>query len=151
MLLGFGCRIRHPFFPGLPAIPAGSTRGSSLVLAGTVADLIAAARRGAIVRRAIYVLIRPGEPFLADAGRDRLWEAFGVPTFAVVLDAAGRPAAWECEAQSGLHRAASALPLDLNYTARLELSPCECGRPGERVFLEEPAELAIAANAAPRR
>jgi hypothetical protein len=151
MLLGFGFRIRHPFFPGLPAIPAGSARGRSLALAGTVAELMAAARRGVVVRRAIYVLIRPGEPFLADAGRDHLWEAFGVPAFALVLDAAGHPTAWECEAQNGLHRAAAALPAGLNYTARLEQSPCECGRPGERVFFEEPTELAIAADAAPRR
>jgi hypothetical protein len=150
-MLGFGSRIRHPFFPGLPAIPAGSARGRSLALAGTVEELMAAARRGVVVRRAIYVLIRPDEPFLADAHRDRLWEAFGVPAFALVLDAAGRPAAWECETQNGLHRAAAALPPDFNHTVRLELSPCECGRPGERVFFEEPAELAIAADVAPRR
>ncbi len=91
----------------------------------------------------------PDSPFLSDSDRDILWEAFQVPAFACLLDGDGRLVGYECEAQDGLH-IATICPTDtrrmfisnedsiLGYRLPLdqtvvESSPCECGRPGQRL------------------
>ena len=113
----FRRRIRHPFFPDLAAEPAAAARGRRKALAGTFSDLARAAARGARARRAVYVLTREGTP-LSDGERDELWRLFEVPIYAL-MERGGRVAAWECEAQNGLHVAEGG-----------EEGACACGRPG---------------------
>ena len=59
--------------------------------------------------------------------REQLWNWFGVPSFVLVLDAHGRLAAYECEAENEFHVKHA---LD-NVTAGQNL--CACGRPGPRI------------------
>jgi hypothetical protein len=113
----FRRRIRHPFFPDLAAEPAAEARGRSKALAGTVGELSRAAARGVEARRAVYVLTSENEA-LSDGERDELWRLFQVPVYAL-LQRGGQVAAWECEAQSGMHFAEGG-----------DGSSCACGRPG---------------------
>jgi hypothetical protein len=62
-----------------------------------------------------------------------------VPVFALLLDREGQLAGWECEAQGGLHLG-EAWAGETLWACRLlarggvlESSPCECGRPGQRL------------------
>ena len=57
--------------------------------------------------------------------RDRLWQIFEVPVYGLLLDQKGKVLAYECEAQNGLHVAATA--------GEVQYSPCDCGRPGSRI------------------
>jgi len=116
-LFPFRRRIRHPFFPDLAAEPASAARGRSKALAGTFAELAGAAARGVEARRAVFVLTRESEP-LSAGERDELWRLFQVPVYAL-LECGGRIAAWECEAQNGLHVSDGG-----------GVSACACGRPG---------------------
>ena len=117
----FRRRIRHPFFPDLAADPAAEARGRAKALAGTFGELAHAAARGVEARRAVYVLTGEGE-LLSDGERDELWRLFQVPVYALLVEPGGRVAAWECEAQNGLH--------DAEGGAEGE---CACGRPGVRL------------------
>jgi hypothetical protein len=110
-------KIRHPFFPDVAAEPAAAARGRRKALAGTFGELLGAAARGAEARRAVYVLTSEHTP-LSDGERDELWRLFEVPVYALI-ERDGRVAAWECEAQNGLHGSGIA-----------EKSACACGRPG---------------------
>lgn len=113
----FRRRIRHPFFPALPAYPAAHARGRTLALAGTFPELSAAAARGAKPKRAIYVLTGQ-DHCLSEEEREQLWYLFGVPIY-TLWQRGGRVEAWECEAQRGLHTAEN--------TGEVI---CACGRPG---------------------
>jgi hypothetical protein len=113
----FRKRVTHPFFPNLAARPAASARGESKALAGTFRELAGAAARGAVARRAVYVLTTEGEP-LSDGQRDEVWRRFQVPVYALVVEDGGSVIAWECEAQKGLHGAGG------------DAEACACGRPG---------------------
>lgn len=127
MQLGLGPRIRHPLFPGLHAIPARDSSTCSTALHGTFQELLRAARKGARVRRAVFLTCTEGEPLPAEAERNTLWELFRVPVFAVLLDRKGRVLAYECEAQSGMH-------LNGRYAAALaDTVVCDCGRPGRKL------------------
>jgi hypothetical protein len=130
MHVGFRSSIRHPLYPGFPAVPAAGASGRCATLAGTFEELAHAARAGARAERAVFVLNRAGAPFLAERERDQLWEMFGTPTFALLLDGDNRVVAYECELQRGLHIAAGPAP-----AGELETEPCECGRPGPRLFI----------------
>jgi hypothetical protein len=113
----FRRRIRHPFFPDLAAEFAACAQGRRTALAGTFSELTGAAARGVAARRAVYVLTSDGAP-LSAGERDELWRLFEVPVYAL-LERGGRVAAWECEAQNGLHIAEGG-----------DGSACACGRPG---------------------
>jgi hypothetical protein len=117
----FRRRIRHPFFPDLAADEATDARGQSKALAGTFDELASAAARGAQARRAVYVVTSENDP-LSDGDRDELWRLFEVPVYAL-LKRGDRVAAWECEAQNGLHIAEGG-----------DDGGCACGRRGAKVM-----------------
>lgn len=119
--------LRHPFYPELPATPALTATGRHTVLAGTFKELEQAAMRGAGASHAIFVLQSEHTPPATVRQRNRLWEWFQVPVYVMVLDAGGRPAAYECEAQEGLHVALQ------TPAAGLDTGLCPCGRPGPRL------------------
>ena len=118
----FRPRIRHPFFPGLTPTPAHEAKAREVALLGSFADLTDAARRGASAARAIFVLLDAGAQPLDDAQRDRLWNLFEAPVYAIVTGPDGRAAAYECEMRSGFH-----VP---TRPDREEPVVCECGRAG---------------------
>src|ERR1700694_1013726 len=95
--------LRHPLHPEWAATPARLAAGGCDVLSGSPSELLAAADFGATAKCAVFVLQYPDHPFLSRSDRDLLWEKFQVPVFALLLDRQGRLAAWECEAQEGLH------------------------------------------------
>jgi len=128
MQLRFGPRIRHPFFPGLNATPAGEARPLNPALYGTFEELVRAADAGALVSRAVFVIHLEDELLLSDSDRDALWERFQVPAFALLLDRKRRVLAFECEAQSGLH-VVPRYPI-----ASADTALCECGRPGHKLY-----------------
>jgi len=139
MRLGFRARaqrapqraLRHPFYPGLAVTCATEGKGRCAALAGTFLELAQAAATGVRVRRAVFALNYPGAPFLSESERDRLWQMFEVPVYALLLDRDGRLLAYECEAQEGLH-----VDPDAVWSPDvLESAPCECGRPGHRLVL----------------
>jgi hypothetical protein len=121
MRFWFQRKINHPFYPKLRPVPAASASGCSEALAGTYSELLAAARCGARATRMALVLHSVDTPFLNAVQRDRLWELFEVPIYAMVLDRKGSLAGFECEAQNGLH---------LPGRHGADSSVCPCGRPG---------------------
>jgi hypothetical protein len=130
MSLWFRPRIRHPLYPGLAPVPAAEAAGRCPALYGTFEDLLRAAAAGAAPRRAVFVERRPGDPFLSPGERDDLWNSFGVPVLAMVVDSQGALLGYECEAQEGVHLNGR-LPPDRRH--HVERSPCDCGRPGRRL------------------
>ena len=128
MYLGFGARIRHPLLPGLVPTPAGEAKSVNVALFGTLGEILRAGS-DVRVRRAILVTHAEDEPLLSDDDRDSLWERFGVPVFAIVLNRNGRVTAYECEAQNGLHLGAHAQPGAPDAV-------CECGRPGPKLSVK---------------
>ena len=117
-------RIQHPFYPKLAVTAAEQAHGRVAVLAGTYQQLEHAAAAGASVQRAVFITDGAA---VTEEQRDRLWDLFRVPAYAMLLDGKGRVAAFECEAQRGFHvpgKAASDSPL------------CECGRPGRLLYPE---------------
>jgi hypothetical protein len=122
MTFWFRPRIRHPFFPGLNPTPTSEAKGRAPALCGAYAELEKAAANGASAERAVFVLIGgEGPPFTA-AQRDRLWDLFQTPVYAILTGSDGRIAGFECEVQDGFH-----LPGKLEADAE---TICECGRPG---------------------
>jgi hypothetical protein len=122
--------------PATPARTCGHRHAAAL--AGTYAELEQAAKVGATVERALYVLIDAPGPYLTDLQRDELWELFGVPVFAMLCETGGHLLGWECEAHAGFHRPEKmenrpAVP------GTLVRAPCECGRPGIRILVPQPA------------
>ena len=131
MRWGFGPRIRHPLFADLAATSASSAKGTCIALYGRYAELTQAAVLGIRVTRAIFVLLDESDSPLGEAERRHLWYAFGVPVFGLMVDAAGRVLAYECEAYAGLHIARTVdAPSDWYLP---DSAPCECGRPGHRI------------------
>jgi hypothetical protein len=122
MLTWFGPRIRHPFYPEIPATPAAEAKGSVLAVSGTLNELDEAAESRVTARRAVFVIHRWNQLLLNDAQRDHMWNLFQVPVYAILLDSWGSLVAYECEAQNGLHMAADVI----------ESAMCNCGRPGMR-------------------
>ncbi len=131
--------LRHPFYPEWVATPARTAVDECAVLSGSLTELLEAAAAGLRVTRAVLVLQSTDRPFLSAHERDALWETFQVPVFALLLDRQGQLAAWECEAQDGMHvggawtEEAIWVYRLLTSIAELENAPCECGRPGERL------------------
>src|ERR1700760_2541478 len=102
MAFWFRPRIRHPFFPGLIPTPAREAKGQVSALYGSYAELEEAAIQGVSVERTTFVLAEADAAPLNMAQRDRLWELFQTPVYAILLSG-GRVAAFECEALSGYH------------------------------------------------
>ncbi len=129
MKLWFRPRIRHPFFPSLIPTPAHEASAPTQALLGSFADLTAAAQRGAAATRAVFVLLESAAPPLDDSQRDRLWNLFEAPVYAIVTGSDGRIAAFECEMRSGYH-----VPVQRDADAPIV---CECGRPGAVIAAAE--------------
>ncbi|HMD70474.1 MAG TPA: hypothetical protein VKF41_03985 [Bryobacteraceae bacterium] len=138
MSLWFRPRIRHPLYPGLASTAAAGATGHCPALYGSFEDLVGAAAAGAQPRRAVFVERRQTNPFLSVRERDELWNRFGVPVLAVLVDDHGTLLGYECEAQQGVHLSERMQP---GPRHRLEQGPCDCGRPGCR----------LVAKPAPRR
>jgi hypothetical protein len=130
MNFGFWRRVRHPLYPHLPADQARKAPKVTAALAGTFEELRSAAAAGCQVKKLLFVLVRPERPFLTPPERDLLWETFQVPSYLLLRGETGGTLAYECEAQEGLHIRRRTLPLE---GAVLLDSPCECGRPGNRI------------------
>ena len=140
MKVKFRIPLRHPFHAEWRTVPARLADGPCAVLTGTFAELMEAAQANARAEQAVYVLHYPDRPFLTDAERDTLWQTFQVPVFLLLLDRNGRLAAWECEAQEGMHVGGAWTGHSL-WVYRLlasgwflDSAPCACGRPGERLL-----------------
>jgi hypothetical protein len=119
--------VRHPLYPGMAPVWARTAAGSHKVLAGSFPELAAAASRGARASHAIYIVIDEQSPAPSAAERDQLWRWFRAPSFTLVLDSAGRLAAYECEAENGFHLAKARAG---GITGE---KLCACGRPGPRI------------------
>ncbi len=149
VVIRFGSRIRHPFFPDCVATPAVEAEGPRkyTALSGTVTQLVDAAGLGVRAGRAVYVIRSVLHPFLLESEREAVWRAFQVPVFTVLMGARGKTLAFECEAQDGLHLAVNCLA-GASWTAFFEegerptctvAAPvdsglCECGRRGHRLL-----------------
>jgi len=125
-------RIRHPFYPALKPAAATAVNTTAPALYGSYDELSRAAGAGIRVERAVFALRGVSEPFLTVEERDKLWELFRVPIYALLLDGRGTVVACECEVQEGLH-------LKEGYSAgvlfgRVASTLCECGRPGSRLM-----------------
>jgi hypothetical protein len=138
MHFGFHRRVRHPLYPHLAADPAACAPQVSRAFAGTLEELRCAASAGARATQAVFVLVKRKRPFLLDKERDFLWEAFQVPAYLLLSDEGGKILAYECEVQDGFHLGHTDLSLP---GAILVCSPCECGRPGNRLQLARSANL----------
>jgi hypothetical protein len=142
--------LRHPFFPDWAATPTRLAKGACATLSGNYQELARAAAAGVRPSRAVFVMHSPDSQFLTDQERDTLWEMFQVPVFALLLDGEGRLVGYECETHDGLHIGTTCpestdrqlifsnedsvlgyrIPWD---RFRVESTPCECGRPGQRL------------------
>ena len=109
--------------------------GVCAALSGTFEELVSAAEVGVLAQRVVFPLLKPSEPWLTEAKRDRLWDLFHVPVYAILMDARGRIEAFECEVQEGMH-VAEGIPPDAGADASL----CDCGRPGHRRMPNKPIE-----------
>jgi hypothetical protein len=125
--------MRHPLYPGLASTPAAEATSRCPALYGTFEDLVRAASAGAQPRRAVFVERRQANPFLSVRERDELWDRFGVPVLAVLVDDRGVLLGYECEAQQGVHLSERMQP---GPRLRLEHGPCDCGRPGCRLVAQ---------------
>jgi hypothetical protein len=121
--------LRHPLYPRLRPTRARNAGGNHMVLAGSFEELEAAASRGASASHAVFLIQSEHAPPAGPRQRDLLWKWFRVPSYLLVLDARGRLAAYECEAQEGLH---------VPHPAAVDVAQtdlCPCGRPGPRITL----------------
>jgi hypothetical protein len=155
MRLKFTFPLKHPFHPDWVVTPVRVARGHCTVLSGNIWELLEGAQSGVSAKQAVLVMLYSDTPALSDSDRDRLWEAYQVPVLACLLDEEGRLVGWECEAQDGLHVGKVCLSdarklvvfsddsvlgfrVPINR-AIVETSPCDCGRPGERLRFKEAA------------
>ncbi|HTX37032.1 MAG TPA: hypothetical protein VME43_18515 [Bryobacteraceae bacterium] len=148
VVIRFGSRIRHPFFPDWVATPAVETEGPRRypALSGTVSQLMEAADAGVEAARAVYVVRGVQHPFLLESEREAVWRTFQVPVYTVLLGVRGKTLAFECEAQEGLHMTVNCLAgagwaaffeegecPTCTVVAAIDSHLCECGRPGHRL------------------
>jgi len=135
--------LRHPLHPEWAATPARLAAGLCDALSGSPKELLGAVEYGATAKHAVYALQYPDHPFLGREDRDALWRKFEVPVFAMLLDRQGRLAAWECEAQDGMHIGGAWDDRAL-WVCRMLSSgwirddkACECGRSSDRIRLAD--------------
>jgi hypothetical protein len=79
----------------------------------------------------VTVLYGWGDPWLDEAGRERLWDAFRVPIFEQLIGDRGELLAADCEAHEGLHIESALLRAGRDY---IDPSPCGCGRTTPRLI-----------------
>jgi hypothetical protein len=132
VIFPFSRRIRHPFYPSLKPSFARAAKGDQIALYGEMAELLKAARSGVRVRRAVFPIRNRSNPFLTEAERDLLWDAFEAPVYGLLVDSEGDVIGYECEAQDGLHIRDSYASGLLPGTVQHDL--CECGRLGPRLM-----------------
>jgi hypothetical protein len=135
-------RVRHPLYPSIRAMPALTSSGRPIAISGTYRQLAQAARHSVEPRRAVFVLQNLDDPLLSDAQRDELWVQFEVPIYVLLLDAAGKVCAYECEAHQGLHLPVDGVPRRIPPGS--ETAPCGCGRPGPRLHYSHPPHPGLA-------
>lgn len=97
----------------------------------------------ASVTHAVIVLRREWQPRLTEADHDRLWDAFGVPSYEQILGEDGVLYATECEACDGLHIESAKFAVGDH---EIDRTPCECGRRTPR--LVEPAPMEVVRSVA---
>jgi hypothetical protein len=90
------------------------------------------------VSHATIVLRREGEPRLAEAEREWLWQGFHVPAFEQIIRCDGTLFAAECEAHNGLHLESPKFSADDH---EIDLQPCACGRTTPRLLSGERLEV----------
>ena len=96
-----------------------------------------AASRAPSLSHAVIALTRPDEPRLSESSRDRFWAAFRVPVFEQIIGDRGELLAAECEAHDGLHIESETMPRQ----AKVDESPCACGRKTPRLVPADPGEV----------
>ena len=151
MIIRFRPEFRHPFFSDVRSTAAPLARKTCTALSGTYRELLKAADAGVQVKRAVYVLHGPETPFLTEEQRETLWVRFEVPVFALLLGRSGKLTAWECEVQEGLHTDPRSCETPRS-ARRVETSPCDCGRPGNRLvigYTDAESAFSAAAQASP--
>jgi hypothetical protein len=121
MKFWFRRQIRHPFFPKVRVTPAREAKGRPPALSGTYEELQQAIARGVSAERVVFVLIECDSPPFTRLERDRLWEQFQTPVYAILVGRDGRATGFECEVQNGFHAKKAGAEDEL---------VCECGRPG---------------------
>lgn len=90
------------------------------------------------LRNAVIALVRPGEPRLTEAARERMWRAFRVPVFEQMIDRSGNLLAAECEAHDGLHiESPHVSPREGEV---IETASCGCGKASPRLISPERVE-----------
>jgi hypothetical protein len=106
-------------------------------IAATLPQLEALA--GAVrVSHATIVLRQVCESRLSESERERLWQAFRVPSFEQIIGKDGTLFAFECEAHNGLHLESSRLATGGEEIAR---EICGCGRSTPRLLSGQRDEL----------
>jgi len=149
VVIRFGSRIRHPFFPDWVATPAVETEASRSypAVSGTVSQLMEAVEDGVRANRAVYVVRSVQRSFLLESEREAVWRAFQVPVYTVLVGAQGKALAFECEAQDGLHVTVNCLVgagwaaffedgkrPTCTLSAVVDSNLCDCGRAGHRLM-----------------
>ncbi len=151
MIIRFRPEFRHPFFSDVRPTAAPLAGKKCKALIGTYRELLDASGEGVQVNRAVYVLHGPETPFLTEEQRETLWLRFEVPVFALLLGRRGKLTAWECEVQEGLHTDPRTCEAP-RAARRVETTPCDCGRPGNRLVLgytDAESAFSAAAQASP--
>ncbi len=112
-----------------------AARSRPAVIAAPAADLIRLARRWDSEwerpTHSLVILSRVDTGLVTAEERELLWDAFGLPVFEQVLDAANHLLAYECEAHDGLHVLRAGLRLSGCFPADSE---CGCGDPSPRLL-----------------
>lgn len=90
------------------------------------------------LQNAIIALVRPDEPRVTEAARERLWRAFRVPVFEQMIDRSGNLLAAECEAHDGLHiESPEVSPREGEV---VETAVCGCGKTSPRLISPDRVE-----------
>jgi hypothetical protein len=120
------------------------------------------------VSRTVFALTDCGSNPITDGLRDRLWKAFGVPVYELIVAPGPHLLACECEAHDGWHLQPGTDAYQVNgevmydippvtylhtgFTGEVETAPCGCGRPTHRLknllpLLPQPYNRQLAAIA----
>jgi hypothetical protein len=98
-------------------------------LVAPLQDALALAELSLRLSTALVVLTSTGGVPLDDRGRERLWEAFGVPVFEQLRSWSGTVIARECEAHAGLHLAHDSAILHRDSEGEILLTLLNSKRP----------------------
>jgi hypothetical protein len=117
------------------------------------------------VDRAIFVLTDCGSLPVGEAFRERLWRAFGVPLYELIIAPGCRLLAAECERHDGWHLQANTevhlangellfdvpplVSIHTGFAADLDPAPCDCGRSTHRLKNLRPLPPKLISRRAP--